>query len=151
LKETGLRADKWRAATGLEQTEIDSMVTLHPREFRKIIESAMAPFSTGLWPAVLLPRAKWLRKAQALVDGHADADMISVANRRLTELREHIGITLPFARVFLFGGFFRFDQLSKKSGLRRPLPRSRRVIQVAADCVLNTHPDFVCARMFQPA
>ena len=40
LKETERRGDRWRAEFGLEQTEIDALATLKPRELRKIIVDA---------------------------------------------------------------------------------------------------------------
>jgi hypothetical protein len=91
LKETERRADKWRQATGLEQTEVDAMVTLHPGEFEEIIVDAIAPFfDRTLARRVAAARAKWLAEAQALVDDHTDHDALAEANRRLSELRDHV-------------------------------------------------------------
>lgn len=44
LKETELRADKWRAAMGCEQTEIDALCALRPDALREIVRDAIKPF-----------------------------------------------------------------------------------------------------------
>ena len=41
LKETEARADKWREAFGVEQTEIDALATLRPEVLREIVEEAL--------------------------------------------------------------------------------------------------------------
>ena len=38
LKETERRSDRWRAAWGVEQTEIDASATLRPRLLRRIVK-----------------------------------------------------------------------------------------------------------------
>ena len=45
LKETERRADRWREAFGVEQTEIDALATLQPRVLRDIAERAFDPSS----------------------------------------------------------------------------------------------------------
>ena len=44
LKDTERRADKWTAATGVEQTEIDALAALQPDLLRQIADDAIAPF-----------------------------------------------------------------------------------------------------------
>jgi hypothetical protein len=44
LKETERRANRWRAAMGHEQTEIDALIALDPDELTRIAEAAIAPF-----------------------------------------------------------------------------------------------------------
>src|SRR5208282_3421627 len=44
LKETERRADKWREAFGIEQTEIDALATLRPRDLETIVEAAIEPY-----------------------------------------------------------------------------------------------------------
>ena len=44
LKETEARADKWREAFGVEQTEIDALATLQPQVLREMVEEALAPY-----------------------------------------------------------------------------------------------------------
>ena len=44
LKESERRASRWRAAFGIEQTEIDSLATLNPAELERIARAALDPF-----------------------------------------------------------------------------------------------------------
>lgn len=44
MKETERRADRWRERFGVEQTEIDALATLRPRELRRIVKAAIAPY-----------------------------------------------------------------------------------------------------------
>ena len=44
LKETERRGDAWRAAMGIEQTEIDALASLRPDLLRSIARAALAPF-----------------------------------------------------------------------------------------------------------
>ena len=44
LKETEKRADKWREAFGVEQTEIDALATLRPDALGEIIDRAFDPY-----------------------------------------------------------------------------------------------------------
>jgi hypothetical protein len=43
LKETEKRADRWREAFGVEQTEIDALATLQPNVLREIVERVFRP------------------------------------------------------------------------------------------------------------
>lgn len=52
MKATERRADKWRERFGVEQTEIDALATLRPRDLRDIVEKAVAPY----WDETLLAR-----------------------------------------------------------------------------------------------
>lgn len=44
LKEAELRKERWQERFGREQTEIDSLIALHPNELRRIVEEAVRPF-----------------------------------------------------------------------------------------------------------
>ncbi len=73
LKESERRADKWRARTGREQTEIDALAALHPGALQQIAWEAIAPF----WDATLADRVRdaqvaWWRAANAKLFGHPD-------------------------------------------------------------------------------
>ena len=58
LKETEKRADKWREAFGIEQTEIDALATLRPRDLETIVEAAIEPyFDSSLSSRVRRPSA----------------------------------------------------------------------------------------------
>ena len=91
LKETETRSDKWRQRIGLEQTEIDAMVTLHPDELREIIIKPMSRFFDGtLALRVKQAKEQWLAKAQTIIDQQTDRDVLDATNNRLAKLREHI-------------------------------------------------------------
>jgi hypothetical protein len=73
LKETELRADRWREIWGHEQTEIDALAALQPALLREIAENAIAPF----YDFTLRSRAEqaasqWRQKAQTALDEHPD-------------------------------------------------------------------------------
>lgn len=44
LKDTERRADKWKAAMGREQTELDAAVALVPREFAAVVSESLAQY-----------------------------------------------------------------------------------------------------------
>jgi hypothetical protein len=44
LSDKEKRAERWREAWGVEQTEIDALAALQPDTLRQIIEDAIAPF-----------------------------------------------------------------------------------------------------------
>jgi hypothetical protein len=116
LKETERRADRWRDAFGVEQTEIDALATLRPDTLREIVDRAFDPyFDRTLAQRVLDAKAEWLVAAQAemsdQIDGTILADLREQMENRLEELREKIetineqlrlasdGITLPDIEV----------------------------------------------------
>ncbi len=75
LKETEKRADKWQAAYGVEQTEIDALASLQPELLKRIARKAMTPFyDTTLDGRVSAARGQWLAEAQAVVDAQMDSD-----------------------------------------------------------------------------
>jgi hypothetical protein len=95
LKETEKRADKWRAAFDIEQTEIDALATLRPDVLREIIDRAFDPyFDRTLEERVSDAEAEWLDAAQAAIAEQVDDDLLSdlrdQAAGRLDELREEI-------------------------------------------------------------
>jgi hypothetical protein len=95
LKETEKRADKWRAAFGVEQTEIDALATLRPDALREIVDRAFDPyFDRALEERVRSAEDEWLTAAQAAMSEQIDDDLLSdlrdQAADRLDELREEI-------------------------------------------------------------
>ena len=95
LKETEKRADKWRAAFGVEQTEIDALATLRPDALREIVDRAFDPyFDRTLRARVSEAEEEWLVAAQAAMSEQIDDDLLSdlreQAAERLNELREEI-------------------------------------------------------------
>jgi len=95
LKETEKRADRWRQAFGIEQTEIDALATLRPDVLRDILDAAFDPYiDRTLRGRVTLAEVEWRRQAQEALDEQIDQDMLedlrSEAAVRLSELQSAI-------------------------------------------------------------
>jgi hypothetical protein len=95
LKETEKRADRWRDAFGVEQTEIDALATLRPDTLREIVEQAFEPyFDDTLDDRVEEARSDWQEEAQRAIDSQIDAeslaDLREEAAEQLTELKDAI-------------------------------------------------------------
>jgi hypothetical protein len=85
LKPSEKRSDRWRAAFGIEQTEIDALATLQPGMLRRIVEEAFEPyFDRTLEDRVEAARAEWIEEAQAAIDEQVDAEALAA-------LREEAG------------------------------------------------------------
>jgi hypothetical protein len=92
LKDSERRADRWRQAFGVEQTEIDSLATLRPDVLREIAERAFDPyFDRGLQRRVTLAWAEWREQAGEAMREQVDPTIIASlreeAGERLAELR----------------------------------------------------------------
>jgi hypothetical protein len=86
LKEGERRADKWREAFGIEQTEIDAVATLNPNLLRQIAADAIGPFHDGtLNRRVLNAKTRWVAEAQHVLDEH-----ISDGCGDMNDLREQV-------------------------------------------------------------
>jgi hypothetical protein len=71
LKKKDKRAEKWREAWGIEQTEIDALATLQPDRLRQIATDAIAPFyDRTLEGRVWQAYAAWIEEAQAALEQH---------------------------------------------------------------------------------
>jgi hypothetical protein len=95
LKETEKRADRWRDAFGVEQTEIDALATLRPRVLEEIVTAAIVPYyDTSLRSRVAEAKREWQAKAQQALDDQIDDDTLAVvreqAAQRLGELEAEI-------------------------------------------------------------
>ena len=94
LKDTERRADKWTAAMGVEQTEIDSLAALQPDVLTQMARDAIAPFFDSTLDARRLRIAsQWREAAQQAVDeqGGEQLDQLRVdAADRLAEMRDRI-------------------------------------------------------------
>ena len=95
LKETEKRADRWRQAFGVEQTEIDALATLQPNTLREIVESAFEPyFDSTLVARVAEAEAEWTAAAQQAIDEQVDpvrlATLREEAAERLAQLQSAI-------------------------------------------------------------
>jgi hypothetical protein len=78
LKETERRADNWRQAWGVEQTEIDSLLTPGRQQIlAQLARDAIAPFyDLALGRRVRAARGRWLDEAQEAVDAVADTAVL---------------------------------------------------------------------------
>lgn len=95
MKATERRADRWRAAMGIEQTEIDALAALHPIIFKRIARAASDPFfDKTLDRRVAEAKAEWIDRAQEVLDAKLGDDMLqdfrAQAAAKLEELREQI-------------------------------------------------------------
>ena len=95
LKETEKRADRWREAFGVEQTEIDALATLRPRDLERIVRAAIDPyFDEGLINRVADAKSEWEGAAQEALEEQIDSDALNAIRERaagkLEELKEAI-------------------------------------------------------------
>jgi hypothetical protein len=95
LKETEKRADRWREAFGVEQTEIDALATLQPNTLREIINGAFdSYYDSTLDDRVAEAKNEWIEAAQEAINEQVDSDMLEEikreASEKLAELREAI-------------------------------------------------------------
>ena len=90
LKETEKRADKWREAYGVEQTEIDALATLRPRDLERIVEAAIEPyFDASLRNRVEAARSDWEKAAQEALEEQVDrAALDAIRERAVGKLEE---------------------------------------------------------------
>lgn len=95
LKDTEKRADSWRDATGVAQTEIDALASLQPTLLREIADTAIAPFFDFILDErVRQARQQWLDEAQARIDEQSPdrleqlrLDAVDAVERKADELR----------------------------------------------------------------
>lgn len=104
LKESERRADKWRAAMGVEQTEIDALATLRPDLLRRLAYDAIAPFyDDTLDVRVFRAEADWEARAQEVLDDALDQDRMEQireqATAKLEELRAEIAAINDALRI----------------------------------------------------
>jgi len=95
LRESERRADRWRTAMGVEQTEIDALASLRPALLREIASAAIAPFfDHTLERRVFVARSRWLAQAQALIDDRLGEEQLQrfreQAAEKLEEMKEQI-------------------------------------------------------------
>jgi hypothetical protein len=142
LKATEKRA--WREKYGIDQTEIDALVTLRPDVFREIVHDAVRPYyDATLAKRVSMARWAWYDKARPIWDAalaeigfeaaQAEAeeeisdlasDLIEVVNERVEGLRAMVHELLPdyFGRAY-----------GKKGTLSEKLPPMGEIPQPQLD------------------
>jgi hypothetical protein len=92
LKESEKRADRWREAFGVEQTEIDALATLRPGVLREIVERAFGPyFDHSLAERVSEAEEDWTQRAEEALAEQIDQASLEAlraeASEKLSELR----------------------------------------------------------------
>jgi hypothetical protein len=95
LKDTEKRADKWRAATGTEQTEIDALASLRPDLLGQIARRALDGFyDHTLAGRVVRYHSEWLGRAREMIATTFDLDRLAEIRRdaeeQLANMREQI-------------------------------------------------------------
>jgi hypothetical protein len=95
LKPEEKRADKWRQAMGIEQTEIDALATLHPNRLRRVAREAIAPFyDADLARRVAEVRQEWLDRALEVINANLDTARLgrirAEAADKLDQMRDQI-------------------------------------------------------------
>ena len=99
VKEGDKRGDAWKAATGMEQTEIDALATLQPDRLRQIARDVIAPFyDHTLDDRVRQAKAEWEEQAQQALDQQAGGDDLEAlragAIERIEEKRAEVNAIL---------------------------------------------------------
>jgi len=95
LKETEKRANRWREAFGIDQTEIDALATLQPDVLRELIERAFDPYlDRTLEARVEQAHDQWRESAQQAINDQVDLEHLQAireqAAERLAEMEETI-------------------------------------------------------------
>jgi hypothetical protein len=95
LKESEARGAKWKAAFGVEQTEMDALATLRPELLRRVARQAIAPFyDATLARRVQAAREEWLERALEVIRDNLDTEQLgrirAEAAEKLEAMREQI-------------------------------------------------------------
>jgi hypothetical protein len=95
LKETEKRADRWRDAFGVEQTEIDALATLQPDVLTQIAERAFDPyFDRTLEDRVDEAKEEWEERAREALSKQINPEHLEAlreeAAGKLSELKDAI-------------------------------------------------------------
>jgi hypothetical protein len=94
LKETEKRADKWRQAFGVEQTEVDALLTpqaLNDGILAELVERAFDPyFDRTLTARVAAARDQWLTAAVEAIEEQTDSELLFDARAQASELLDEL-------------------------------------------------------------
>jgi hypothetical protein len=86
LKDTERRGDAWRAAWGVEQTEIDALASLRPALLREIAVAALAPFfDATLEERVLDAWEEWNEEAARVATDQLGTEQLGRLQQAATE------------------------------------------------------------------
>ncbi len=147
LKETERRANAWTTATGLEQTEIDALVSLQPEVLHNLARDAIKPFyDKSLDQRVTDAREQWEREAQAVVDDSIDQEQLyqlrADLEAKLAELESELEAFNAAVRIETTG----FDlprippvpEAEVSSGYGTPLLDSSRPYAVQSQALIDS-------------
>ncbi len=95
LKETERRADSWRTAMGVQQTEVDALASLQPDLLRDVARAALGRFYDGtLARRVRQYETEWLRRAREMLapvlNDERLAEIRRDAEERLDQIRDEV-------------------------------------------------------------
>jgi hypothetical protein len=104
LKETEKRGDAWRAAMGIDQTEIDALASLRPDLLRSIARAALAPFfDHDLAGRVAEAYRAWLEEAAQLVVDRLGTEQLerlrTQASEQLATIRAEVDALREAMRI----------------------------------------------------
>jgi hypothetical protein len=122
LKATERRADRWREATGVAQTEIDALASLQPDLLRQLATEAIHGFyDRSLGRRVQQARRAWLDAAQARLDEGLDHDQLerlrADAAERLATMRDEIDAINAALQVDVDPGDFPEIEIPEPEGI----------------------------------
>ncbi len=91
LKPTERRADDWQEKKGVEQTEVDALMTLYPAVLDRLVRDALDPFfDHTLAERVVEAGDEWLDDAQQAIDAATDTDLIDRMGERAQRLQAEL-------------------------------------------------------------
>jgi hypothetical protein len=94
LKETEKRAEKWKDAFEVEQTEVDALLTpfeLEQNTLHDLVDAVMADYHDDtLSDRVSEAEAEWTDAAQDAIDQHIDADRLEEIRRDAEAVKDEI-------------------------------------------------------------
>jgi hypothetical protein len=94
IKAGDKRAQKWKAAFGVDQTELDALTTPEMTErgiLRQMLDEAIAPYlDAGLDRRVAQAKSKWYRQAAAAVDEQIDAEEVGRVRGEVEHLQQQL-------------------------------------------------------------
>lgn len=144
LKETEKRADRWREAFGVEQTEIDALATLRPRDLEEIVTNAIGPYyDASLAARVAEAEREWQAAAQRALNDQIDGDALAAvkdrAARRLNELEAEIDSINQQLRMTTDGLFALPPMVVPEPVVEENRARQASLISSAWDWATATH------------
>jgi hypothetical protein len=143
LKASERRADRWRDAMGVEQTEIDALAVLRPELFKQLAEEAIAPFfDETLFNRVRQAETEYRNEAQALIDDSLDPDWLAgLATRHdeaLAEMNKIIDALNSEVFVAVHNAGIEFPEPSVPEAILPPSPERPPLFSTKYDWIKAT-------------